>query len=119
MPRFVILEHDHPDLHWDFMLETAAVLRTWRLESAPRYAQLVDATASFDHRMLYLDYEGPISGGRGTVHRWDAGSFTWQTDTPERIIVIIQGARLHGLAELQHTDGERWTFTVHPDPEPL
>ena len=35
MPRFVILEHDHPSLHWDFILEVGEVLWTWRL-SAPR-----------------------------------------------------------------------------------
>ena len=36
MPRFVILEHDHPQLHWDFMLEVGEVLWTWRLATAPR-----------------------------------------------------------------------------------
>ena len=28
VPRFVILEHDYPELHWDFMLEAGAVLKT-------------------------------------------------------------------------------------------
>jgi hypothetical protein len=69
MPRFVILEHDHPELHWDFMLEAGAVLRTWRLAAPPALGQVVAAAASFDHRLLYLDYEGPVSGGRGTVRR--------------------------------------------------
>ena len=35
MPRFVILEHDYPELHWDLMLETAGALRTWRLLRPP------------------------------------------------------------------------------------
>ena len=26
MPRFVILEHDHPEVHWDLMLEAGASL---------------------------------------------------------------------------------------------
>jgi hypothetical protein len=119
MPRFVILEHDHPDLHWDFMLEASAVLRTWRLAAPPQPAQLVEATASFDHRLLYLDYEGPISSGRGSVRRWDAGSFTWQTDTAERIVVHLQGAHVRGVAELERSEDGRWTFAVHQESEPL
>ena len=27
MPRYVILEHDHPVLHWDLMLEAGGVLQ--------------------------------------------------------------------------------------------
>ena len=35
MPRFVILEHDLAELHWDFMLEAGGVLRTWRFAAPP------------------------------------------------------------------------------------
>src|SRR4051794_8490712 len=55
MPRFVILEHDHPVLHWDFMLEVGDVLRTWRLAAPPAAGMTVPAEPSFDHRKLYLD----------------------------------------------------------------
>jgi hypothetical protein len=119
MPRFVILEHDHPELHWDFMLEAGAVLRTWRLTAPPQSGPIVDAAACFDHRLHYLNYEGPVSGGRGSVHRWDAGSFSWQTDTPERIVVHLQGAHVHGVAELERADDGRWTFAVRPESEPV
>lgn len=64
MPRYVILEHDHPTLHWDLMLETGATLRTWRLSTLPASEHSVDATALPDHRSFYLDYEGPLSGNR-------------------------------------------------------
>ena len=74
MPRFVILEHDHPVLHWDFMLEAGDVLRTWRLSAPPIRGAIVAAERIGDHRRLYLDYEGPVSDGRGNVVRWDAGS---------------------------------------------
>src|SRR5262245_3351063 len=78
MPRYVVLEHDHPELHWDFMLEAGEVLRTWRLAAPPGAEGAIPATAVFDHRPFYLDYEGPVRGGRGFVRRWDAGTFTWQ-----------------------------------------
>ena len=65
MPRYVVLEHDHPARHWDLMLEAGDVLRTWRLAAPPGADQPIGATATFEHRLAYLDYEGPISGGRG------------------------------------------------------
>ncbi len=77
MPRFVILEHDYPHLHWDLMLEDGDVLRTWRLSAPPEPGVGVDAEPSFDHRLIYLDYEGPISDGRGNVKRHDKGTFEW------------------------------------------
>src|SRR5262245_27127167 len=96
MPRYVILEHDHPVLHWDFMLEAGDVLRTWRLPSPPQSGQVMPAVASIDHRPLYLDYEGPVSGHRGTVTRWDGGRFTWHADEPNRVVVELSGERLQG-----------------------
>lgn len=72
--RFVILEHDFPTLHWDLMLEAGDVLKTWRLPEPPR-AGTMTVEPLPDHRVRYLDYEGPVSGDRGAVARWDAGVF--------------------------------------------
>src|SRR6476619_1195636 len=79
MPRFVILEHDWPTRHWDFLLEAGPELKAWRLLAEPRYETDIPAEPNADHRLLYLDYEGPVSGGRGTVTRWDAGTFEWHS----------------------------------------
>ena len=56
MPRFVILEHDHPVLHWDLMLEADGVLQTWRLAQPPALACVIDASAIDDHRLFYLEF---------------------------------------------------------------
>ena len=112
MPRYVILEHDYPSLHWDLMLEAGEVLRTWRLAEPPQPGRTVQATAVFDHRLMYLDYEGPISGNRGKVVRWDAGSFTWGADCPDRIVLFMNGQRLHGTAVLQREASGDWFFLV-------
>lgn len=96
MPRFVILEHDWPMLHWDFLLEAGAVLRAWRLLAEPTSGFPVPAEANFDHRLLYLDYEGPLSDNRGSVHRWDAGTFEWIADESGRVVVELHGAKLTG-----------------------
>src|SRR5438874_2539346 len=65
MPRFVILEHDWPTRHWDFLLEAGDVLRAWRLLDEPAPGKAVLAEPNFDHRLLYLDFEGALSGNRG------------------------------------------------------
>src|SRR4051794_1331121 len=71
VPRFVILEHDPPRRHWDFLLETGRGLASWRLREEPGPGGSVPAEPAAPHRRLYLDYEGPVSGGRGSVVRWD------------------------------------------------
>jgi hypothetical protein len=114
MPRFVILEHDHPELHWGFMLEAGDVLRTWRLAGPPRADGPVPATAAPDHRRAYLDYEGPVSGNRGRVRRWDAGVFAWEVEEDGRVAVRVEGARLRGTVRLEHTGGA-WACAFVPD----
>ncbi len=116
MPRFVILEHDHPQRHWDLMLETGSVLRTWRLLSPPGPTE-GQAEPTFDHRLLYLTYEGPVSGNRGTVKRWDGGDFDWLRDETDRVQVLLHGATLQGTLTLERGEGN-WRVTWTPTPVP-
>lgn len=74
--RFVILEHDHPYLHWDLLLEEEFSARTWRLLRKPCLGEPIGAERLADHRLMYLDYEGVVSGDRGSVKRFLAG--TWE-----------------------------------------
>ncbi len=111
MPRFVILEHNYPFMHWDLMLEAGDVLRTWRLATPPQPGMVASATATFDHRRLYLDYEGPISGNRGQVVRWDHGTFSWQKCEADHLAVELNGGRLRGLAVLNRVGADDWTLT--------
>lgn len=115
MPRFVILEHDHPRLHWDLMLECGPALRTWRLAAPPHAGEGIDATAVFDHRLDYLDYEGSISGGRGRVVRWEHGTFTEQMLCDQRVVVHLEGERLRGMLRLEQIDGDSWCCELRVD----
>ena len=110
MPRFVILTHDWPKLHWDFLVEAGSVLRAWRLLSEPCAGIDIVAEPNFDHRLLYLDYEGPVSGNRGTVRRWDAGIFEWEQEGSASIVIRLEGRRLQGRAMLKRITGDRWEF---------
>jgi hypothetical protein len=114
MPRFVVLEHDHPYLHWDFMLEDGDALRTWRLAKPPQAAARISAQRLADHRLQYLDYEGPVSGDRGSVRRWDRGEYTVKSEQPPMLELALQGAKLRGSALLNETPGEA-TFQFTPE----
>ncbi|MEI7684510.1 MAG: DNA polymerase ligase N-terminal domain-containing protein [Planctomycetota bacterium] len=108
--RFVILTHDHPSLHWVLMLEDTGTLRTWRLPS-PLATGAIDAKELPDHRLAYLDYEGPVSGNRGTVQRFDAGSYQIAAQTNDRLELILDGGSLRGHLLLERTAGADWRLT--------
>lgn len=80
MPRYVILYHQQhsaeTDLtHWDLMLEKDGLLRTWKLPQSPTPSKPLTAIPLPDHRIAYLEYEGPISGDRGQVSQFDSGTY--------------------------------------------
>jgi hypothetical protein len=74
--RYVVLRHEGVESpHFDVMFELSpgGPLATWRASTWPA------STGNYfvrlpEHRNTYLEYEGPISGGRGEVRRVDAGT---------------------------------------------
>jgi hypothetical protein len=112
MPRFVILEHDHPFPHLDFMIESGEKLRTWRLATKPTPGAAIAAEAIGDHRKEYLDYEGPVSGGRGRVSRWDAGTFAVESESAGEVRLKLAGVRLKGSVELRQVKDDAWNWLL-------
>jgi hypothetical protein len=116
MPEFVILTHETPATaarpsHWDFMLEHEGALWTWCLQQSPDQAEPQPAERLPDHRAMYLDYEGPISGNRGSVTQWDRGSYEALTPFSEtEVTVRLSGRKLVGLVTLTKT--EQWLFQL-------
>jgi hypothetical protein len=113
MPRFAVLAHDHPSPHWDLFLEAGPILRSWRLPPELPPSTPVPAEPAADHRLAYLDYEGPVSGGRGSVSRVDAGSFAWVRDESDIQVVRLAGGRLAGVLTLSRTPGG-WSARLDP-----
>lgn len=102
--RFAVLEHDHPFLHWDLLLEWGEVARTWRLLVEPVDDAVTDGVAAeplADHRVMYLEYEGPVSGDRGTVKPWDAGTFEVVHESDGELALEFAGHQLIGRFTLQ------------------
>jgi hypothetical protein len=141
MPRFVLLYHDCPSTyprqsHWDLMLETGDVLRTWALKKLPRdweaahehtrskYPQCpllaadnaVAAEQLGEHRRDYLEFEGPVSGNRGAVIRIAAGSFDVQWETPLGWCLSLSSPTISGGVVLDAADDKQtsWTLSLLP-----
>lgn len=98
--RFAILTHDHPFLHWDLLLEAGAACRTWRLLSPPDTPGPIAAEPLPDHRRMYLDHSGSVSGNRGSVTPWDAGELVWLTATPLEVAALVHGRHWNGRLQI-------------------
>ena len=110
--RFVILHHVVAGgEHWDLMLEHGGNLLTWQLAREPIDATSLPIPAKriADHRSAYLEYEGPISGGRGQVVRVDHGIVNFERLTDRYCQVELLGDRLKGRFRLVEEDGE-WSL---------
>ncbi len=125
----VLLRHDLPDgsRHLDWLIARrdppgdadARTLLTFRTNLNPWATGVVrfNATRLADHRVAYLTYEGPVSGGRGTVARIGEGVATLaraDAGLDEAIDVAIElpGAgrtRLRGRRDTT-LGPDRWVF---------
>lgn len=123
MPRFAVLAHQWNGLHWDFLVEDAggASLRTWAIDEPIVPDKPLQARALPPHRPIYLDYEGPISSGRGTVERFDRGEADVIAWTPDRVELIVRGDQLNGRVAIWNdsragagnsADGTDWRFLL-------
>lgn len=104
MGRWVILRHTLPDgsCHLDWLLEPppgasvdnpARPLISFRVPAhggRPDHAGIdrFPAERIGGHRLEYLDYEGPVSGGRGRVDRASAGDCTIHADGSRFVVEL-------------------------------
>ena len=111
--RFVILHHriDGGE-HWDLMLERTEALMTWQLlcEPVDRISLPIPARRIGNHRVAYLEYEGPVSRDRGSVVRVDAGAVKIEKITADCCVFDLSGSRLSGRFVLSQNEGDRWTL---------
>lgn len=117
--RFVILHHVLPDgEHWDLMLECDGVLLSWRIpiQGPGALSTPIAAQRMADHRLAYLDYEGPVSGNRGSVARVDRGGLEISFLEPHRIEFTASGSRMRGSFRLSQIAGGDWVLQELADP---
>lgn len=65
-----------------------------------------------DHRRLYLDYEGPVSGGRGSVRRLAAGWMRIEQSSPQSLILAGRLGEATGRLSGAAAGGDRWVFST-------
>lgn len=98
------------------MLESDCALRTWALREMPQMSSPGKAIAAEklpNHRLAYLEYEGPVSGERGTVGRVDTGTFETIVESQGRLEIRIDGGKLRGKLTIHRTEMD-WALTIEP-----
>ena len=135
MVRAVLLRHELPGgaWHYDWMIQRLGVpgeagrgeLVTWRAMTRLDEEEITtfDAVRIADHRPEYLEYEGPVSGGRGSVRRVAAGRAVWRALSEEHAEVVIRWdvgwscryvGRMIGRAVGSDAPSPVWRFDVSP-----
>jgi hypothetical protein len=77
-------------------------------------ANTVAAEPLGDHRLAYLDKQGPLNGKRGAVSRVDAGTYVTRTDSQEKWELSLAGELLRGAIQLR-LRSEQWILTCDPE----
>ena len=131
----VVLRHvQRGGEHYDLMLERplaaagaipgaipgAGALATWRVMSPPSgwaAAGRLELMQLPDHRRAYLHREGRVSGGRGWVHRVDAGAARVRRWTADQIVVDVQARGFRGTLMMRRVGGARW-IAIAREPKP-
>src|SRR5512140_3262417 len=106
--RFVVLRHsDGSGTHFDLLIDQGETLATWKFAAPPETAAAAPLGGERigDHRRVYLDYEGPVSGDRGHVSRHDHGTCLVADQTAAAWTVEFRGERLSGRYTLALRDG--------------
>jgi len=89
--RYVVLHHTEIDEpHYDLMLEleSDSELSTWRLPHWPPAPGDI-FTPLPKHRRSYLEYEGPVSGNRGSVKRITSGNYQIVEKTAAELTIAV------------------------------
>jgi hypothetical protein len=80
--------------HFDLMLEKSGRLVTFELFQLPIPGERFPVRRLAEHRIDYLDYEGPISGDRGHVTQWTAGHYLTALESEHKWILELYSPRL-------------------------
>lgn len=103
------------------MLSLGESLATWQFADGPQAARPDQATTCrrlADHRLEYLQYEGPVSGNRGSVKRIDDGKFKTVSREDDIWVFDAAGRLMAGRYELARAAAgqpDEWIFRKLPD----
>ncbi len=104
--RYVILWHQGTEEpHYDLMFETApgSPLATWRSPLWP-ITSPVRLQKLRDHRRAFLDFQGNLTGDRGTVTQIESGTCQIEIDEQSRWIIHFASATESLVLQPVHED---------------
>ncbi|MEO1584141.1 MAG: hypothetical protein AAFR96_06165 [Planctomycetota bacterium] len=130
--RTVLLLHNLPDrsshVDWLFEIDEACSPRipTFRLADRPDLpgVRRFEGVRLADHRRRYLDYQGDIGGGRGSVSRVAAGCVELVSLSERHVEIrlvldrrrhVWSGVRMREPGGGDQAGGAPWRFEVMPD----
>ncbi len=124
----VVLSHQCPGEpesdHFDWLFETSdgtdpheRSLIAFRVAEIPGEQAGLEATRLAAHRRVYLEYEGPISGGRGRVSRvWSGQARVVETAGAIEITVRTHAGAIQKLWRASLVHGDAWRIVRAGDP---
>ncbi len=104
--RFVILWHAMPNQvapprasHFDLMFENDEHLITFELPKLPIPGERIPICRLKDHRLHFLDFQGPLDRGanaedRGHVTQWTTGTYHHYRWSEQKLIVELTSSKL-------------------------
>jgi DNA polymerase Ligase (LigD) len=126
--RFSIVKHEMPanssrPSHFDLFLEHAGKLLTWELPMSMSLSKSGAVNHQLarrlpDHRLIYLDFEGPVSGDRGSVALVAAGRLQWLEMESDGLIARTYSDLWTGILTLRpivQSDSDQWRLDFEPD----
>ena len=95
--------------HWDLLLEHPTgfgeKLLAFAAPTPPEeWGHAIVVEQLPDHRFVYLDYQGPVSGNRGSVSRVLDGTIQWQEFSATSLIAAVQSPGIRADTDKVHME---------------
>jgi DNA ligase D-like protein (predicted 3'-phosphoesterase) len=113
---YVVHKHAATHLHYDLRLEMDGTLKSWAIPKEPPIEPGVKrlAVQVEDHPISYATFQGTIPEGEygaGIVEIWDKGTYKLIDRKEDKLIVEINGEKLHGSYVLVRLKNKKnWLF---------
>ena len=117
--RFIIHDHITKDRHYDLMIETGDdLLITWRIMPADLEMLIkgneVKISRILDHEKYFLDFEGDLSSGKGSVSIYDQGNSRIIKNLTDTFVFELSGQIFQGRIELFQVKNELFKIQYFP-----
>jgi hypothetical protein len=109
MPRMVIQEHTRDSsAHYDLMMESPTLLWTWRFQDFPGSEPEQPCERIQDHDRKFLEYEGELSPGNGSVRIVAGGTFDLLSAREDEVDFTARAQTVAGSCRLVKRDETHW-----------